>query len=568
MHMIFRYILRHKWVFMLSLMFLALEAFADLLQPAFMAMIVDRGLKEGAVSGILVYGMKMLAIAFCGAICAVMRCIFSSKVSQLVGKEVRKDLYEHVMELSLEDLDYFDPSQIITMVTSDSTQIQEFVNSLMRMMIKAPITASGCLIMIAFLSPAFIPLLAILIAAVFFLVYAKVSIGYPKFSLVQTKLEKLNGRARDFLSSVRVVKAFTGEEKELEGFSASSDELADANCSALKTIAVFTPLINLAVNLAIVIALFASRRQDAAQIGVLMAIVNYMTQLLFSLTMLSRATDHALRAKTSADRIARVLGRKPSLENGSLDASRMESGIEFDNVTFSYSGASKPSIDCASFSIRPGEKVGIIGQTGSGKSTLISLIARFYDPDSGTVSIDGTDIRKYSSESLMRRVAIVSQKAVLFSGTIRDNLAWGNRDASDEEIRRAAEIAQIGSFIESLPDGYGTMLGQGGVNLSGGQKQRMSIARSILRKPSVLILDDATSALDASTEKKVLEGIIEESRDITLVIVSQRISTVRNMERVIVLDKGRIAAEGRHDELLDSCDLYNQIYLSQVGGDR
>lgn len=568
MHMIFRYILRHKWVFMLSLMFLALEAFADLLQPAFMAMIVDRGLKEGSVRGILVYGMKMLAIAFCGAICAVMRCIFSSKVSQLVGKEVRKDLYEHVMELSLEDLDYFDPSQIITMVTSDSTQIQEFVNSLMRMMIKAPITASGCLIMIAFLSPAFIPLLAILIAAVFFLVYAKVSIGYPKFSLVQTKLEKLNGRARDFLSSVRVVKAFTGEEKELEGFSASSDELADANCSALKTIAVFTPLINLAVNLAIVIALFASRRQDAAQIGVLMAIVNYMTQLLFSLTMLSRATDHALRAKTSADRIARVLGRKPSLENGSLDASRMESGIEFDNVTFSYSGASKPSIDCASFSIRPGEKVGIIGQTGSGKSTLISLIARFYDPDSGTVSIDGTDIRKYSSESLMRRVAIVSQKAVLFSGTIRDNLAWGNRDASDEEIRRAAEIAQIGSFIESLPDGYGTMLGQGGVNLSGGQKQRMSIARSILRKPSVLILDDATSALDASTEKKVLEGIIEESRDITLVIVSQRISTVRNMERVIVLDKGRIAAEGRHDELLDSCDLYNQIYLSQVGGDR
>ncbi|MDY5931940.1 MAG: ABC transporter ATP-binding protein [Candidatus Ornithospirochaeta sp.] len=568
MHMIFRYILRHKWVFMLSLMFLALEAFADLLQPAFMAMIVDRGLKEGSVSGILVYGMKMLAIAFCGAICAVMRCIFSSKVSQLVGKEVRKDLYEHVMELSLEDLDYFDPSQIITMVTSDSTQIQEFVNSLMRMMIKAPITASGCLIMIAFLSPAFIPLLAILIAAVFFLVYAKVSIGYPKFSLVQTKLEKLNGRARDFLSSVRVVKAFTGEEKELEGFSASSDELADANCSALKTIAVFTPLINLAVNLAIVIALFASRRQDAAQIGVLMAIVNYMTQLLFSLTMLSRATDHALRAKTSADRIARVLGRKPSLENGSMDASRMESGIEFDNVTFSYSGASKPSIDSASFSIRPGEKVGIIGQTGSGKSTLISLIARFYDPDSGTVSIDGTDIRKYSSESLMRRVAIVSQKAVLFSGTIKDNLAWGNRDASDEEIRRAAEIAQIRSFIESLPDGYGTMLGQGGVNLSGGQKQRMSIARSILRKPSVLILDDATSALDASTEKKVLEGIIEESKDITLVIVSQRISTVRNMERVIVLDKGRIAAEGRHDELLDSCDLYNQIYLSQVGGDR
>ncbi|MGN0906473.1 MAG: ABC transporter ATP-binding protein [Bullifex sp.] len=567
--MIFRYILKHKWVFMISLMFLAVEAFCDLLQPAFMAMIVDKGLASGRVARILIYGLKMLLVAFCGAFSAVMRCIFSSKVSQLVGKEVRKDLYVHVMELSLEDVEYFDPGQIITMITSDATQIQEFVNSLMRMMIKAPITAAGCLIMIAFLSPRFIPLLVILIIAVVFLIYGKIAIGYPKFSLVQERLENLNRKARDFLSSVRVVKAFTGEKREMETFSSASDELADANIHALKTIAVFTPLMNLAVNLAIVAVLFASRRQDASEIGVLMAGVNYMTQLLFSLTMLSRATDNALRAKTSADRISRVLQKKPSLKNGNSDAGmRMEKSITFENVTFSYAGSSRPSLDSVTLSVKSGERIGMIGQTGSGKSTLINLIPRFYDPDKGIITFDDTDLRKLSSESLMKTVSVVSQKAVLFSGTIRENLMWGRSDATDEDIAAAAGTAQIRSFIESLPDGYDTMLGQGGVNLSGGQKQRLSIARALVKNPSVLILDDATSALDASTEKKVLEGIMEKSRDITLIIVSQRISTVRNMERVIVLDKGHIIAEGKHDELLSSCELYKQIYLSQVGGEK
>lgn len=552
---------------MLSTLFLTLESVADLLQPKFMSDIVDDGVANKDISQILVYGGIMLAIALFGAFAAVMRNYFASTTSQTIGKELRGDMYRSVQRLSLENIDRLQPASIITRITNDVTQVQDFINSIMRIMFKAPITCVGAIALIIIQTPQQAPVMIVIICISALIIWANMKFGYPRFGRVQRMLDKLNGVTREYLTSVRVVKAFNAEDEETEKFDKSSMDFADANTSALRAMAYFTPLISLIVNFGIVLLLWISKSQDSAQIGKLMASVNYMTQVLFAVGMISNVINNAVRAIASSERISEVLDEKPAqkvLDNPKKPV--VKGMIEFDEVSFKYSGAAKNSIENISFSVNAGETIGIIGPTGSGKTTIVNLVPRFYDAGSGAVKVDGINVNDIDQQTLREAVAVVPQKALLFTGTIKENLLWGSDDATDDRIERAVKIACADSFIKESVNGYDTRLGQNGVNLSGGQKQRLSLARAIVRNPRILILDDCTSALDAETEAKVLNGLRNEIKGVTVLLISQRISTVIKADKILCIDNGKIQGYGSHEKLMKECKTYKAIYDSQIGG--
>lgn len=568
MKLIVQYIRRHLALFLLALFFLTVEATADLLQPTLMAGIVDNGVKGMDVGVILHYGVVMLLVAAMGAVGAVMRNQFASRTSQTIGRELRSDLYRKVQSLSLENIDRLQPASIITRITNDVTQIQEFTNSCMRIMAKAPITCIGAVILLIVQTPRQIPIMVVILLIAAVLVTANMKLGYPRFGFMQKRLDWLNNISREFLSSIRVVKAFRAEAQEERKFSDASQGLADATASAMRIMAIFGPLINLAVNLGIVALLWLSQNRSSAEIGRLMASVNYMTQILFSLGMVSNILNTAARAIASSDRVLEILQEQPAqtlpAQPRTLDG---RGEVEFEDVSFAYAGTGKDALSHVSFRAAPGQTIGIIGPTGAGKSTLVQLVPRFYDAQSGVVRVDGVDVTQAQPACLRAAVAIVPQKALLFSGSIAENLRWGQADASMDDIRQAARVACADGFIERTEHGYDTQLGQGGVNLSGGQKQRLALARALVRRPKVLILDDCTSALDAETEAKVLSGLREQSADITVLLISQRIAAVRRADRILCLEDGTVQGFGTHDELMASCPTYQAIYASQIGGD-
>lgn len=543
-----------------------MEAMADLLQPALMSGIVDKGIKNASVRQICGYGAVMLGIALTGAVCAVVRNRFASKVSQTIGKELRRDMYHNVSLLSMENIDRLRPASIITRITNDVAQVQEFINGIMRIMVKAPITCIGAVALIMVQTPRQAPVMAAVLLVVSGLVLANMGIGYPRFGTVQRRIDGLNGVAREFLSSVRVVKAFRAEEEETEKFAEASLALARANTAALRTMAVFSPLINLTVNFGIVLLLWISGDGEGREIGRLMASVNYMTQVLFAVTMIANTLNTAVRAAASAERIKEVLDERPAQELPERPLRpRIVGDIRFEQVSFAYGGAGKEALHDMDIHIRSGETIGIIGATGSGKSTLVNLVPRFYDVTAGRILIDGCDVTQIDPAHLRAAIGVVPQKALLFTGTIRENLRWGREDAGEEELQAAARTACAEEFIKGSGQGYDTLLGQGGVNLSGGQKQRLSIARALVRSPQILILDDCTSALDAQTEAQVLSGLRSAVGRMTVLLVSQRISTVMGADRILCMDNGHMEGYGTHEELMASCRSYQEIYRSQIG---
>lgn len=573
MKLILHYIKNHLGIFLLSTLFLTMEAMADLFQPAFMSMIVDRGIQNANVEQILFYGACMLGIAMTGAVCAVMRNRFASRVSQSIGKELRHDMYHNVQLLSMENIDRLHLASIITRITNDVVQIQDFINGIMRIMVKAPITCIGAIILILLQTPGQAPVMAGILVVASFLIFGNMRIGYPRFGTVQHKLDRLNSVTREFLSSVRVVKAFHAEEKEEEKFNEVSWEFAHANTAALRTMAVFSPLISLTVNFGIVLLLWISGSSQSTEIGRLMASVNYMTQVLFAVGMISNTLNVAVRATASSARIKEVLEEKPAQQVPENPLTpEIQGNICLENVSFVYAGSGKQGVSGKealhniNLQIHTGETIGIIGSTGSGKTTLVNLIPRFYDATEGKVWIDGCDVTMIDIGQLRRAIAVVPQKALLFSGTIRDNLRWGCEDAGEEDLCRVTEIACASEFITQSAQGYDTLLGQGGVNLSGGQKQRLSLARALLRNPRILILDDCTSALDAQTESEVLKGLRNMTGKMTVLLVSQRISTVMRTDRILCMDNGHVQGYGTHEELMASCNTYREIYHSQIGG--
>ncbi len=583
MRLMLCYIRKHLGMFLVAVVFLAIETFADLLQPTFMSYIVDRGVKGADVGLIWRYGLIMLGITAMGAVGAVVRNTYASRTSQLIGKEIRLAIYEKVQALSYENIDRLQPASIITRITNDVTQMQNFINGIMRIMLKAPVTCVGAVALIIFQMPRLLPLMLVILVCAGLLIYGNMKLGYPRFDRMQRKLDGLNHTSREFLSAIRVVKAFRAEEQEQEKFQEASLQLAEAGISSMRVMAVFGPLINLTVNGGIVVMLWLSGREMAGEIGQLMACVNYMTQVLFALGMVSNILNSAVRAVASSARVQEILDETPAQAEVSArkelssraeapfsdDGKRREPGgsvsIAFRQVSFAYAGTSRPAVQEADFTVREGETVGIIGPTGSGKTTLVNLVPRFYDATRGQVLVEGRDVTLTPTEQLRGYIAVVPQKALLFSGTILENLRWGDKDATPEEVRRAAEAACAEEFVSKLPEGYDTLLGQGGVNLSGGQKQRLSIARALLKKPRVLILDDCTSALDATTEARVLAGIRRESAGMTVLLVSQRIATVMKADHILCMEDGRVCGFGSHQDLMTDCEPYRAIYNSQIG---
>lgn len=567
MKLVFHYIQKHLGSFIAAMIFLCIEATADLLQPTFMGYIVDNGVKDANIGQIMYYGAIMLGIAAVGAFSAVMRNIFSCRTSQYIGKELRGDIYRKVQTLSFENIDRLQPSSIITRITNDVTQIQDFTSSSMRIMIKMPITCIGAIALIIIKTPQQIPVMIVTLILAVIIIMVNMKLGYPRFSNLQKKLDKLNNVSREFLTSIRVVKAFNAEGQEQEKFEAASENLSKASISTMRIMAIFPALINLVVNLGIVVLLWITQSQASSEIGQIMAAVNYMTQVLFSLSMVSSIFNTAVRAMASSKRVNEIMEEIPAQISPKTPIfPNIKGEISFEHVHFSYAGSSRESLNQIDFHIMPGETLGIIGPTGSGKTTLVNLVPRFYDATKGKVLIDGHNINTIDEQTLRTAVAVVPQKALLFTGTILDNLRWGKRDATEEEITCAAKIACADTFVTAMKDGYNTQLGQGGVNLSGGQKQRLSLARALIRNPRILILDDCTSALDASTEATVLNGLRKQAKDTTVLLISQRISTVMRADRILCMENGTVQGLGTHQELLAQCPAYQAIYASQIGG--
>jgi ATP-binding cassette subfamily B protein len=549
-----------------------------------MSAIVDIGVKQKNIAYVIRFGLIMLLVTAIGAISAVSRNIISSNVSLKFGTELRSDLFKKIQSFSFEDLDHYNPASLITRLTNDVTQVQNFINGLMRIFVKAPLLCIGSVIMAAFLNWRLALVLAVVVPVVGVVIVLSIKTGYPFFRKVQKGIDRVNGVIREYLSGIRVVKAFSRSGYESDRFEASNRQLADTTASAMRVMSVFTPGISLSVNIGIVAVLWLGGGYidpGRVLVGQVIAFVNYMTQILISLNMISFVFNAFVRAKASGERIEEVMRHEAGMSFGKAapdeDAAGLpaifpstDSDIEFENVTFSYSKESDPVLKDINFTCRSGETIGIIGSTGSGKSTLVNLIPRFYDVTSGSVKVGGADVRKLDPKALRERIAVVPQKTVLFSGTIAENIRWGREDAGDEAIRKAASAAQAHDFIMSFPEGYDTMLGQGGVNLSGGQKQRIAIARAHVREPDILILDDCTSAVDMITEARIREALKDFSENLSCFLITQRIRSVMSTDRIMVLDNGLLAGFGIHDELMENCGVYREIYLSQIGkeGDR
>jgi ATP-binding cassette subfamily B protein len=566
-----KYIKKYWKPFTAALCFLMVEAIGDLLQPTIMSKIIDNGVANGRLDYVLKMGALMLLVTAAGAAGAVTRNIVSSKVSQSFGCDLRLDLFKKVQTLSFENIDKLQTASLVTRLTNDITQVQGFVHGMMRIFVKAPIVCIGSLVMAVILNPKMAVILAVVVPIVVVLIFLSMKTGYPYFIKVQKALDKVNGVMREYLSGVRVVKAFNRFEYETERFEEANENLSAQNTKAMRVMAVFNPGITFTVNVGIVIVLwFGGFRVNGGQVevGQIIAFTNYMTQILFSLMMISHVFVMFIRARASAERIGEVFAEENSLHQleNTKEASIIKGRVDFENVSFSYSSNLKDSVvKNINLSILPGETVGIIGSTGSGKSSLVSLIPRFYDSSTGTVKVDGINVKELDIKILREKIALVPQKTMLFTGSILENIRWGRASASLEEIIEVSKIAQAHNFIEEFPEGYDTYLGQGGVNLSGGQKQRVSIARALIKKPEILIFDDSTSAVDVTAESKIREALKEYSKELSTIIIAQRITSVMGADKIVVLDNGDIAGIGTHEELIESCSIYKDIFRSQIG---
>lgn len=566
-----KYIKKYWKSFSLAVLFLTFEAISDLLMPTIMAKIIDVGVAGRDLGYVLKMGGLMLLITLFGAIAASTRSILASIVSQSFGSELRSDLYKKIQTLSFKNIDRFERASLITRLTNDVTQVQVFANGLMRIFVKSPLLAIGGLIMATRLNLHLSGVLIVVVPIVALFIILNLRLGFPMFSKVQKALDRVNGVMREYLSGVRVVKAFNRFDVEVNKFDKTNEEFKKQSITATRLMAVFSPAIMLTVNLGIVAVLWIGGygvTNGNVQVGHIIAFINYMTQILFSLMMISMVFNMFVRAKTSAVRIGEVFSQEDDLtwEEGQTPPPVEKGRIEFSNVSFSYEGTSgEPVLKNINLSISPGETVGIIGSTGSGKSTLVGLIPRFYDVSAGRIKVDGEDIHHVDPKRLRDKIAFVPQKTILFTGSVEENIKWGKEDASTEEILKAAEIAGAHDFISASPEGYQTRIGQGGVNFSGGQKQRLSIARALIKNPEILILDDSTSAVDVTTEARIKSGLKKYAKSLTCLLIAQRITSIIDADKIVVMDHGEIVGIGKHEELLRDCRVYQEIYQSQVG---
>ena len=561
-----KYFRKYRLPFLAAVFCVSSEAICDLLAPTLMSNIINIGIEQGQVSQVYYWGALMLMVTFLGACFAVTRNILASRVSQSMGADLRCDLFEKIIYFSEKSVDKIESGSLITRMTNDTAQIMQFVNGIMRIFLKAPIICVGSIVLASLLNLRLSLIVYCIVAVVATLIIASMKLSYPRYPALQKAMDRVNLVVQEYLIGVRLVKAFGTYERESGKFENANSDLMQKGIYAQKVITLTSPFMTLTVGIGTIIVIYAGSRLFALNLanpGDITAFTVYMAQMLTSLIMITGIFNNFVRTKASTARIREIFECEGDFVP-SGEIKELRGDIEFENVTFAYpSGSGVPALKNLSFSVRSGETLAIIGPTGSGKSTVAWLLLRFYDADSGRILIDGHDIRELSIETVRRNIAIVPQKPMLFSGTVADNIRWGDRDATDEMVRQAAEKAQA-DFIDRMPEGYDSLLGSAGVNLSGGQKQRVSIARGIIRNSPVLILDDATSALDAITEAKVRENLRDKSGRQTLIIITQRCGTAMSADRILVLDNGEKAGFGTHDELMKTCSVYRNIYRTQI----
>ena len=569
-----RYLKYFKKQVIVGPIFKLTEAIFELIVPLVMANIIDIGVKNNDINYVIKMGGVLLLLGFTGLCCALVCQYYASRASQGVGTMLRNDLFRHICSLSHAEIDKFGTPSLITRLTSDVNQLQLAVAMLIRLVIRAPFLASGAIVMAMILdlklSIIFLTATPLIVAVLYFVM----SRSIPFFKTIQKKLDRVSLITRENLEGARVIRAFSKQKEENDRFEDASEDWTKSAISVGKLSALLNPLTYVIMNLAIVAIIWVGGiRVDTGILtqGEIIAFVNYMTQILLALVVVANLVVIFTKASASASRVNEIFDTKPSVVEGNFEnaknTSNSDNAIEFKNVSFSYSKDVESALSDISFSVKKGSTVGIIGGTGSGKSTLINLIPRLYDTTSGDVLINGVNVKEYPFNELRSKIGVVPQNAALISGTIADNLRWGNKDATIEDMTRAAKTAQAYEFIEKLPCGFDSPVLQGGKNLSGGQKQRLTIARALTGSPEILILDDSASALDFATDAALRKAIKRDTDNMTVIMVSQRVGTIKSADMIVVIDDGKISGIGTHEELIENCPLYREICISQLSED-
>ena len=569
---VLKYLGKYWYFVILSPLFMILEVSMDLVQPSLMSRIVDEGIVTGDMQLIINLGIQMLIFTFVGCLGGVLSGVFGNMAAQNFSNDLRKDAFAKVMKMSFQQTDKFTIGSLVTRLTNDITACQDFVGMALRMMVRTLMQFIGGIVMVLSINPTFGYILLFTLPIQIVVIILVLKKGAPLFSIVQAKLDRVNSVVQENVSGARVVKAYTREDYENKRFNKANDELCATNLHVQKLMALLVPVLSILMNASVIMVIWIggeSVRAAAAeaQVGSIMAAITYITQILMSMMMIGMMFQQVTRATASANRIREVLEADPVIADGSYQESETpETGtVEFRNVSFRYPGVQSGNVlTDVSFRVNSGETVAILGATGCGKTSLVSLIPRFYDAVGGEVLVDGVDVRDYKLDDLRRKIGFVLQKSELFSETIEQNIRWGDPDASDEEVRRAAEIAQADEFISGFTDGYQDMITEKGSSLSGGQKQRLSIARAIVKKPEILIFDDSMSALDLATDAKLQSALRGKLQGTTVIMIAQRVASVMRADKIAVIDNGRIVAFDNHDNLMSSCDVYRDIYNSQM----
>ena len=565
------YILPYKSAFILGPLMMVTEVLGEILLPKFMSMIINHGVAQKDGGYILKMGLVMAITSFLMAAGGILGAYFAAKASISFTSDLRRDLFARVQQFSFKNIDTFSTGSLVTRLTNDIQQVQNLIMMGLRMMLRAPGMFLGALVMAFWMNAELAAVILVVIPLLTAAIVWILRTAYPRFTAMQKALDTLNSGIQEVLTNVRVVKSFVREDYEEKRFADTNRELKEAGLRALKIVIATMPVMMFAMNVTtLAVVWFGGNLIIGGRmaVGDLTAFTTYIVQILMSLMMLSMVFLQSSRAMASIRRIDEVLDEPIDLsdENASQKDRKVEKGrVEFKDVSFSYREGGEPVLSHISLTAEPGETIGILGATGSGKTSLVQLIPRLYDVTEGSVRVDGIDVREYSLKNLRDGVGMVLQKNVLFSGTIEENLRWGDETATEEEVRRAAVYAQADSFVNSFAEGYKTEMGQGGVNVSGGQKQRLCIARALLKKPKILILDDSTSAVDTATEAAIRTAFREDLKDTTKFIIAQRLSSLEYADRILVLEDGRIIGEGTLEKLLASCEAYREIYETQYG---
>lgn len=563
-----KFLKKHLWIGLIGSLFMVCEVLIDLIQPRMMAQIVDNGILKGDTALVWSVGIRMIFIVFLGGCCGILSGVFVNICSQHFGNDLRKALFDRIMNFSFEQIDDFTVGSLITRTTSDVTQVQTMVSQLIRGAVRCMMFFFAGSSFLLTLNVAFSRVLMLTIPIILMEIAFVVWKSGPLFTHLQTRLDRVNSVIGENVASECVVKAFVQEQSEIEKFDKSNLDLVNTRFEVQILISWMRPVMNIVLNAATVAIIYIGGMEVAAsrmEIGSLMAAITYLSQILSGMMMMAMIFQTITLGLASAKRLKEVLASVPVIRDGSAAAIEKRGGsIEFKNVSFNYPGHHHEVLKDISFPVAPGQTLAIIGATGSGKSTLVSLIARFYDVTDGSVLVDGEDVKNFSLHELRDRISFVLQKSELFTGTIRKNIMIGNPEADEDEMIKAARAAQADEFILHQPDKYDTTVAEAGMSLSGGQKQRIAISRALLKPAEILILDDSTSALDLGTEARLFKALDEGYEKLTKIIIAQRIATVMRADRIAVMDKGRIVGIGSHNELMENCDVYREIYDSQL----